>query len=131
MQRPFSLCQNRLSNLRVDCRHAIPNGRKKNLRRACRSRYKQLRSSNPLTGSGWPSFYLEDHVGPAQAMQGNVISMVAEGVFEAFPELKLVSVENGFGWIPSLLWRLDSAWTLRFGAITAIEIAKALSVFVY
>jgi uncharacterized protein len=67
---------------------------------------------NPLTGSGWPSFYLEDHVGPAQAMQANVISLVAEGVFEHFPDLKLVSVENGFGWIPSLLWRLDAAWTL-------------------
>jgi predicted TIM-barrel fold metal-dependent hydrolase len=35
---------------------------------------------NPITGTGWPSFYLEDHVGPAQAMQANVISMVAEGV---------------------------------------------------
>src|SRR5207248_2277398 len=67
---------------------------------------------NPLTGSGWPSFYLEDHVGPAQAMQANVISMVAEGVWEHFPSLKLVSVENGFGWIPSLLWRLDAAWSL-------------------
>ena len=44
---------------------------------------------NPITGTGWPSFYLEDHVGPAQAMQANVISMVAEGVFERFPGLKL------------------------------------------
>ena len=67
---------------------------------------------NPITGSGWPSFYLEEHVGPAQAMQANVISLVAEGVFEAFPTLKIVSVENGFGWIPSLTWRLDSAWKL-------------------
>src|SRR5260370_22258159 len=71
---------------------------------------------NPITGSGWASFYLEDHVGPAQAMQANIISMVAEGVFEQFPTLKLVSVENGFGWIPSLMWRLDDAWgMLRSG----------------
>lgn len=67
---------------------------------------------NPITGTGWASFYLEDHVGPAQAMQGNIVSLVAEGVFEAFPRLKLVSVENGFGWIPSLMWRMDSAWSL-------------------
>jgi predicted TIM-barrel fold metal-dependent hydrolase len=69
-------------------------------------------NGNPLTGTGWPSFYLEDHVGPAQAMQANLISLVAEGVFEQFPTLKVVSVENGFGWIPSLCWRLDSAWTM-------------------
>src|SRR5258708_12295178 len=58
---------------------------------------------NPITGSGWASFYLEDHVGPAQAMQANLISMVAEGVFERFPSLKLVSVQNRFGCPPPLL----------------------------
>jgi predicted TIM-barrel fold metal-dependent hydrolase len=67
---------------------------------------------NPITGTGWASFYIEDHVGPAQAMQANVVSLVAEGVFEAFPTLKVVSVENGFGWVPSLMWRMDAAWTL-------------------
>ena len=76
---------------------------------------------NPITGSGWPSFYIEDHVGPAQAMQANIISMVAEGVFEHFPTLKLVSVENGFGWIPSLLWRLDAAWTLLRSEIPHVK----------
>lgn len=64
----------------------------------------------PITGTGWPSFYIDDHIGPAQAMQANVISMVAEGVFEEFPTLNLVSAENGFAWLPSLCWRLDSSW---------------------
>src|SRR3954471_19546110 len=67
---------------------------------------------NPITGAGWPSFYLEDHVGPAQAAQANVVSLVTEGVFDHFPTLKFVSVENGFGWIPSLMWRMDSAYKL-------------------
>jgi predicted TIM-barrel fold metal-dependent hydrolase len=67
---------------------------------------------NPIIGTGWPSYYLEEHIGPAQAMQANLISLVAEGVFEAFPTLKIVSVENGFAWLPSLMWRLDSAWQL-------------------
>src|SRR5919205_71305 len=69
-------------------------------------------NGNPITGAGWPSFYLEDHVGPAQAMQANVISLVTEGVFERFPGLKVVSVENGVGWLPSLMWRLEAAWRL-------------------
>ena len=44
---------------------------------------------NPITGAGWPSFYLEDHVGPAQAMQANIISLVAEGVFEQLPDAQV------------------------------------------
>ncbi len=66
----------------------------------------------PITGTGWPSFYIEEHVGPAQAMQANIISLVTEGVFEQFPDLNVVSVENGFGWLPSLMWRLDASWRL-------------------
>lgn len=66
----------------------------------------------PITGTGWPSFYIEEHVGPAQAMQANLISLVVEGAFERFPGLKVISVENGMGWIPSLMWRLDASWRL-------------------
>jgi predicted TIM-barrel fold metal-dependent hydrolase len=67
---------------------------------------------HPITGAGWPSFYIEDHVGPAQSMQASLISMVYEGVFERFPELRVVSAENGFGWAPSLAWRLDNTYDL-------------------
>lgn len=67
-------------------------------------------SGNPITGSGWASYYIEDHVGPPQAMQANVISLVFEGVFEKFPGLDLVSVESGFGWAAPLMWRMDNAW---------------------
>ncbi len=66
----------------------------------------------PITGCGWPSFYIEDHVGPAQSMQANLISLIFEGVFERFPGLRVVSAENGFGWVPSLAWRLDNTHAL-------------------
>lgn len=69
-------------------------------------------AGQPITGAGWPSSYLEDHVAPAQAMQANLVSMIVEGAFIRFPSLKLVSLENGFAWLPSLMWRLDKAWHL-------------------
>ncbi|MBI3967872.1 MAG: amidohydrolase [Chloroflexi bacterium] len=69
-------------------------------------------NGNPITGCGWPSFYIEDHAGPAQSMQANLISMIVEGVFERFPTLKVISAENGFGWVPPMAWRLDSSYQL-------------------
>ncbi len=67
-------------------------------------------SGQPITGSGWPSFYIEEMIGHAQAAQAQLISMVMEGLFEELPDLKVIMVEAGFAWLPSLAWRLDTTW---------------------
>ena len=65
----------------------------------------------PITSTGWPSHYIEEMTGHAQSCQAGLASMVVEGVFERFPKLKLILVEAGFAWVPSLAWRLDKIWT--------------------
>jgi predicted TIM-barrel fold metal-dependent hydrolase len=76
---------------------------------------------HPITGAGWPSYYIEDHVGPSQSMQANLISLVFEGVFERFPTLRVVSAENGFAWVPSLLWRMDEAWAAMRDEVPLVQ----------
>lgn len=67
-------------------------------------------SGFPITSSGWPSYYIEEMAGHAQSCQSQVTSLVLEGVFERFPKLRVVFIESGFGWLPSLSWRLDTHW---------------------
>jgi predicted TIM-barrel fold metal-dependent hydrolase len=62
------------------------------------------------TGSGWPSYYLQDHHINVHSFQAQVASLALEGVFERFPRLRMVMIEGGFAWLPALRWRLDRHW---------------------
>jgi len=62
------------------------------------------------TGSGWPTYYMEEHYAATTGMQNTLTSLVFEGVFERFPKLKIVLVEGGFAWAPALCWRMDKHW---------------------
>lgn len=64
----------------------------------------------PITGVGWPSFYIEDHAGMPVSFEYQVTSLVYEGVFDAFPDLKIILIEGGFSWLPALMWRLDNTY---------------------
>ena len=54
--------------------------------------------------------YLEDYLSNVHIAEVQLLSLVAEGVFESFPELAVVFAECGFTWLPSLLWRFDKDW---------------------
>ena len=59
---------------------------------------------------GWPCYQFEDYVAQAQAFANQTISLVAEGVFQRFPRLKLVMLESGVSWLPMTMWRTDKTW---------------------
>ncbi|MGH7074593.1 MAG: amidohydrolase family protein [Stellaceae bacterium] len=65
---------------------------------------------HPPTSLGWGSYFLEDYVAHAQSFQHQLLSLVAEGVFVEFPELKVVLIESGITWLPAFLWRFDKTW---------------------
>jgi predicted TIM-barrel fold metal-dependent hydrolase len=67
-------------------------------------------SGRPSSAAGHSSYYIEEHHSQVQAMQALTANLVLEGVLERFKNLKLVFIESGVAWVPSLAWRLDKMW---------------------
>jgi predicted TIM-barrel fold metal-dependent hydrolase len=65
---------------------------------------------NPPTPIGWPSFYLEEYAGMASVFQSQLLNLISEGLFDQFPTLRVVLIESGCTWLPSLMWRFDKEW---------------------
>ena len=78
-------------------------------------------SGHPYTGAGWPSYYIEEGAGHSTSCQTAVTSLVIEGVFERFPNLKVVMVEGGFAWLPALAWRLDKLFERMRGEVPHLK----------
>ncbi|MDX1385155.1 MAG: amidohydrolase family protein, partial [Thermoanaerobaculia bacterium] len=64
----------------------------------------------PPTPTGWPSTFLEEYTAMAQVFATQLTSLVVEGVFDAFPRLRVAFLESGFTWLPAHLWRMDKEW---------------------
>ena len=62
------------------------------------------------TPTGWPSTYVEEVANMAQVFQSQVMSLIFEGVFDRFPDLRVALIEGGFTWMPALMWRMDKEW---------------------
>ena len=62
----------------------------------------------PMTGYG--SFAYEDYVAQSFSFENQLISLLAEGVFQKFPGLKFIFAESGVTWAPPALWRFTKTW---------------------
>ena len=62
------------------------------------------------TAAGWPSYYVEDYIAQSCAFESQLQSMISEGVFAKFPNLKVVAIESGLTWLSGFVWRADKTW---------------------
>jgi predicted TIM-barrel fold metal-dependent hydrolase len=62
------------------------------------------------SSTGWASYRYEYYLSEAQAFQAQILSMIYEGVFGKFPNLKVVLMESGVSWLPAFMWRANKTW---------------------
>ena len=60
--------------------------------------------------SGPASWYAEEYSGEVAIYAAHITSMVAEGVFTTYPELRVAVMEAGFTWVPTWGWRMNQKW---------------------
>ena len=108
----------RVVQVLLPVRSDLPWGHKNNhaMYAAARERSLQValhawgRAGKAPTPSGFTTTYLEDYLANQPIAQAQMLSFVSEGVFERFPDLRVIVTECGFAWLPPLLWRFDKDW---------------------
>jgi predicted TIM-barrel fold metal-dependent hydrolase len=58
--------------------------------------------------AGPTRYFWETHALLPQSAMTHLASMIAEGVFERWPQLYFVVIECGVSWVAPMLWRLDA-----------------------
>ena len=62
---------------------------------------------------GLPSYNHDFMVTYSLLAANQVMSLIFDGVFDRFPNLRIVLVEHAFTWILPLMWRMDAIYEAR------------------
>ncbi len=66
--------------------------------------------AGPPTGVGYPTYYIETRMARPQMAMAHAVSLIAEGVFEKYPTLKVLFDEVDQFWAVGLMWHMDADW---------------------
>jgi predicted TIM-barrel fold metal-dependent hydrolase len=83
----------------------------------------------PRLAGGLPATYPERHSLLLQPGQAVLASMIFGGIFDRFPDLRLVLSEYGFSWLPSMVATMDAAYEQGDGVLSGL--AKPPSEYVW
>ncbi|WP_202079034.1 amidohydrolase family protein [Caldalkalibacillus salinus] len=61
-------------------------------------------------GGDFLRYYVAWRSAHPQAYMTQVISLITNGVFDKFPDLKVAMIEGGFEWVPFMMNRMDAAY---------------------
>jgi predicted TIM-barrel fold metal-dependent hydrolase len=67
-------------------------------------------TGTPATPVGALENYFEDYTASPQLFASQLMSLIAEGVFDKYPSLRVCLIESGVSWLPTWLWKLDTEW---------------------
>jgi predicted TIM-barrel fold metal-dependent hydrolase len=63
------------------------------------------------TALGFPRYFIEWHAMAApQAAMNQLVSLICNGVFDKYPQLKVAFLETGVAWVPWFMWRVDQQY---------------------
>ena len=65
---------------------------------------------HPPTAAGYPNTDVEKRLVQHTLVQSHVTSLVLEGTFEKFPDLRVACLGWGWSWLSGYFWRLDTEW---------------------
>lgn len=82
-------------------------------------------NGHAVSPAGWCSFYAEEHHEVAISQQNVLVSIALEGALARYPALKVVIIEAGFAWVPSLCWRMDRHWARMRDEVPALTRAPS------